>query len=242
MKTTDLNLEVGERTYTQLYSADFSRASLGCAKLSDMKCFSPSAATLVAEDGFSIADSSKYSHATKDSQTAPTHQELVQEFVDNFGKLGKLYSESVGDPARFAAFQKRMEGVQAFDRETFKALGSIGERLAANPPMNPEDLGRELADILKATMERKGGKIDLGSDEWKNLQSAMAGIMIAAGATFDPGTKEQQNIAMVDAMDQQLRANGTPFVYAIIWGDTKEPGLAIEPSEKPLTADRRHNY
>ncbi len=236
MKTAELNFESVERTSSLPYSADVSRASLGCARLSDMKLSSPSAATFVSSDSFAIADASTV------SSDAQTHQERVQEFIDNFGKLGKLYSEAVGDPARFAAFQKRMEDVQAFDRQTFNDLGSIGEKLAAKPPMKPEEVGKELANILKATMDRKGGKIDLTSDEWKNLQAAMAGIMIAAGATFEPGTKEQQNIKMVDAMDKQLRENGTPFVYAIIWGDTKEPGMAIDPSEKPLTPDQRHNY
>ncbi len=236
MKTAELNFESLERTSSQLYSAEVSRASLGYAQLSDMKLSSPSAATFVLNDTFAIADASTV------SSDAQTHQERVQEFIDNFGKLGKLYSEAVGDPARFAAFQKRMEDVQAFDRQTFKDLGSVGEKLAEKPPMKPEEVGKELANILKETMDRKGGKIDLTSEEWKNLQAAMAGIMIAAGATFEPGTKNLQNIAMVDAMDKQLRANGTPFVYAIIWGDTKEPGLAIDPSETPLTPDRRHNY
>ncbi len=236
MNTTEASCEMTERTSAQSYSSDIYRASLGCATLSEIKGLSSSAATFIANDGFAIADSSVGSPDTR------TRQERVQEFVDNFGKLGKLYAEAVDDPARFAAFQKRMEDVQTFDRQTFKDLGSIGERLAANPPMRPEEVGKELANILKTTMDRKGGNIDLASEEWKNLQAAMAGIMIAAGATFEQATKDKQNITMVDAMDEQLRANGIPFVYAIIWGDTKEPGLAIDPSEKPLTPEQRHDY
>mgnify|MGYP000402693548 CR=1 FL=1 len=216
MKTAELNFESLERTSSQLYSADVSRASMGYAQLSDIKLSSPSAATFVLNDTFALADLST------SSPDVQARQERVQEFIDNFGKLGKLYSEAVSDSARFAAFQKRMENVQAFDRQTFRDLGAIGEKLAAKPPMKPEEVGKELANILKTTMDRKGGNIDLTSDEWRNLQAAMAGIMLAAGATFEPGTKDQQNISMVDAMDKQLRTNGTPFVYAIIWGDTKE--------------------
>lgn len=236
MFTAERIPETSERAPSHRSAADMAEAALGTGTLEAIRHLNSLGGNNYFDgDSFSIAD------ASMDTQRPQTQQEKVQEFFDYFGKLGKLYTESVGDASRLPKFQARMEGVQAFDRETFRALGGIGERLRANPPMTAEEVGKELADILKETLERKGGNIDLGSEDWLNLQLAMAGIMIAAGATFEPGTKDQQNIAMVDAMDAQLRANGIPHLFAIIWGDTREPGLLISPRDS-MTPQERHNH
>ena len=235
MFTAERIPETSERAPSHRSNADMAEAALGTGTLEAIRHLNSLGGNNYFDgDSFSIAD------ASMDSQQDRAHQELAQEFANNFGKLGKLYSDSVGD-SRLPGFQATMHNVQAFDRETFRALGTIGEKLAANPPMPAEEVGRELANILKETMLRKGGSIDLASDDWKNLQIAMAGIMIAAGATFDPVTKAQQNIAMVDAMDNQLPANGIPYLYAIIWADTKEPGLFISPRDS-MTPQERHNH
>jgi hypothetical protein len=206
------------------------------AQLSDIKMLAgDQSASYVQNDNFKIL-------LADNSATAETPAQRRQEFVDGFGRLGKLYNDSVNDPGRFAKFQERMQGVFQFDRETFKAMGRIGDSLVANPPASPEQVGRQLADILHDTMKRKGGNIDLSQPEWFNLQSAMAGVMIGAGATFRPQTKAEQNISMVDAMDAQLRQNKVPYVNAIIWGDTKEPGLAIVPPGQSLTRQQRLNF
>ncbi|HMP53641.1 MAG TPA: hypothetical protein PKD05_18980, partial [Candidatus Melainabacteria bacterium] len=55
-----------------------------------------------------------------------TRQEQLQEFVDGFGKVGKLYDDAVKDPARFAKFQERMGAVYQDDHETFMDLSDIG--------------------------------------------------------------------------------------------------------------------
>ena len=226
--------DAGDYAVTASAQAGVPDAGLGNAKLSDLQGIKlANAATYVQGDSFQIADNSAY---------PATKQARLQEFVDGFGHLGKLYGDSISDSARFAKFQDRMQGVYTFDRDAFKALGRLGDQMIANPPATPEHVGKQLADILHDTMKRKGGTIDLASPEWQNLQGAMAGVMIAAGSTFRPATKAAQNIAMVDAMDAQLRKNNVPNVNAIIWGDTKEPGLAIVPRGQTLTTQQRHNF
>lgn len=228
--------DAGDNSVATSGQAAPAEAGLVNAKLSDIKSLTGAQNdTYVQNDGFKlmVADNSSQSDAIAQRR---------QEFVDGFGRLGKLYNDSVNDPARFAKFQERMQGVYQFDRETFKAMGRIGDSLVANPPATPEQVGKQLADIMSDTMKRKGGNIDLTQPEWMNLQSAMAGVMIGAGSTFRPETKAEQNIAMVDAMDAQLRQNKIPYVNAIIWGDTKEPGLAIVPPGQSLTRQQRHNF
>ena len=209
-------------------------AGLGTAKLSDLQALKTSGPpTFLQGDSFQIADNSQYP-ATRSGQ--------LQEFVDGFGHLGKLYGDSISDKGRFEKFQDRMQGVYEFDRDTFKALGKLGDQMIAKPPATPEHVGKQLADIFSDTLKRQGGNIDLSSPDWQNLQAAMAGIMIAAGSTFKPETKATQNSAMVDAMDAQLRKNNVPYVNAIIWGDTKEPGIAVVPKGQTLTPQQRHNF
>jgi hypothetical protein len=213
-------------------------AGLRTAKLPDIRAINAShgSPTYVHDDEFNII------MAAGDSTDRSTAGQRLQEFVDGFGHLGKLYGDSISDQERFAKFQERMQGVYTFDRQTFKAMGRIGDSLISNPPAAPEQVGKKLADILSETMKRQGGNIDLSQPDWLNLQAAMAGVMIGAGSTFRPGTKDQQNIAMVDSMDAQLRKNRVPYVNAIVWGDTKEPGLAIIPPNQRLTTQQRHNY
>ncbi len=221
--------DAGDYSVATAAQATVPEAGLSHAKLSDLGNLDQTGLTYVQNDSFQIADNS--------ARISP-----AQEFVNGFGHLGKLYSDSVSDNGRFIKFQERMQGVYGFDRDTFRALGNIGDQLIAKPPATPEQVGKQLADIFNDTLKRQGGNIDLSKPEWVNLQSAMAGVMIAAGSTFNPQTKAQQNIAMVDAMDAQLRKNNIPFVNAIIWGDTKEPGLAIVPKGQTLTRQQRHNF
>lgn len=225
--------DAGDHSVATALPTTFPDAGLIHAKLSDLNNLMQNGSTYVNNDSFQIADNS--------AKTA-TRVNRAQEFVDGFGHLGKLYSDSVNDNGRSQKFQERMEGVYGFDRDTFRALGNVGDQLIAKPPATPEQVGKQLADIFSDTLKRQGGNIDLSKPEWQNLQAAMAGVMIAAGSTFNPQTKAQQNIAMVDAMDAQLRKNNVPFVNAIIWGDTKEPGMAIVPKGQTLTTQQRHNF
>lgn len=229
--TNDAKFEPGERNVVTLAQATNPETTFVNAKLSDLNMLAKGAgSTYVNNDGFTLTD---HSYPT-------TRAGQVQEFIDGFGHLGKLYSDSVNDPARFEKFQQRMQGVYQYDRETFKDLGALGEKLIANPPISGEQVGKELADIIKRTADRKGS--DFTSADWQNLQAAVAGVMIAAGSTFDLATKAAKNIAMVDAMENQLKSNGINNLHAIIWGDTKEPGMAITPNGKTLTPEQRHNF
>ena len=232
--TINTRADAGDHSVATAVPQTIADAGLGHAKLSDLTSLSQTfAPTYVHNDSFQIADNSAY----------PTTQiGRLQEFVDGFGHLGKLYGDSISDKARFEKFQDRMQGVYGFDRDSFKALGNIGDQLIANPPATPELVGKKLADIFSDTLKRQGGNIDLAKPEWQNLQAAMAGVMIAAGSTFKPETKAEQNVAMVDAMEAQLRKNNVPYVNAIVWGDTKEPGMATVPKGQTLTPQQRHNF
>jgi hypothetical protein len=225
--------DAGDHSATTLAQATVPDAGLGYARLSDLSTLNQNGPTYLQNDRFQIADNSG-NPATRISK--------AQEFEDAFDHLGRLYSDSVIDDGRSLKFKERMEGVYRFDRDTFRALGNVGDQLIAKPPATPEQVGKQLADIFTDTLKRHGGSIDLSEPEWLNLQSAMAGVMIAAGSTFNPETKAQQNIAMVDAMDAQLRTNNIPYVNAIIWGDTKEPGMAVVPPGQTLTQQQRHNF
>lgn len=225
----DIPVSAGEHAST-------GESGLVNARLSDIKVLhGDQSPTYVQNDGFKIM-------VADNSPNRQSHAQRVQEFIDGFGHLGKLYGDSVTDQNRFAKFQDRMQNVYGFDREAFKEMGRIGDSLLANPPATPEQVGKKLADILSDSMRRKGASIDLAGADWVNMQAAMAGVMIAAGSTFKPQSKAEQNTAMVDAMDAQLRHNKVPYVNAIIWGDTKEPGMAIIPPGTKLTKEQRHNY
>ncbi len=226
--------DAGDFAYAAHPQSKIAEAGLGTSTLSDVQGLKTSGSpTYVHNDSFQVADNSAY---------PATPVERLQEFVDGFGHLGKLYGDSISDKGRFEKFQDRMQGVYEFDRDTFKALGKLGDQMIAKPPATPEHVGKQLADIFSDTLKRQGGNIDLSSPDWQNLQAAMAGIMIAAGSTFKPETKATQNSAMVDAMDAQLRKNNVPYVNAIIWGDTKEPGIAVVPKGQTLTPQQRHNF
>lgn len=233
--TTKTHSDAGDSSVSARDHAATAESGLANARLSDIKVLNgEKSPTYVQNDGFKIM-------VADNSSAQQTHAQRVQEFIDGFGHLGKLYGDSVSDPNRFAKFQERMQNVYRFDPEAFKEMGRIGDSLLANPPASPEQVGKKLGDILSDSMKRKGGNIDLSQADWVNMQGAMAGVMIAAGSTFKQN-KAEQNIAMVDAMDGQLRQNKVPYVHAIIWGDTREPGIAIVPPSVKLTREQRHNY
>jgi len=206
--------------------------SLADANVGDMRT---AKTTMVAANDLQIT-------GTNDSATPATRQERLQEFVDGFGHLGKLYSDSVGDQARFSKFQDRMMNVYTYDHATFKEIGRLGDDMTKNPPPTPEQIGQALGHSLKNTMDRqlKTGNVDLASPDMINLEGAMAGVMLAARATFNPNTKDAQTTAMVDAMEAELRKQNVPHIHAIIWGDTKEPGLAVVAPGQQV--GDRHNF
>jgi len=206
--------------------------SMADAKLGDMKS---TQATVVAANDLQIT-------GMNDAVAPSTRQERLQEFVDGFGHLGKMYSDSVHDSARFSKFQDRMMNVYTYDHATFKELGRLGDDMTENPPPTPEQIGQALGHSLKNTMDRqlKTGDVNFGGPDMTNLEGAMAGVMLAARAHFDPKTMEAQTQQMVDAMESELRKQNVPDVHAIIWGDTKEPGLAVVPPGGNL--GDRHNF
>lgn len=226
--------DAADQTVEAVSQASQGDTGLGTATRSDIVALNrDNGATYIHNDSFQIADN---------SANPATMAGRLQEFVDSFGHLGKLYSDATNDNGRFEKFQERMQGVYGFDKDTFKAMGKIGDGLLAKPPMKPEEVGSKLADIFSDTLKRQGGQIDLTSPDWKNLESAMAGVMIAATSTFKPETRAAQTTAMVDAMESQLRKDNVPYVSAIIWGDTKEPGLAVVGKGQSLTPAQRHNF
>ncbi|MCA9802945.1 MAG: hypothetical protein KC777_13320 [Cyanobacteria bacterium HKST-UBA02] len=170
-----------------------------------------------------------------------TRQEKLQEFVDGFGKVGKLYSDSVQDNDRFGKFQDRMAQVYSSDRDGFLDLARVGKEMTDKPPASPEKLGEGLADAIadKISRMQAGGNVELDGPEMMNFQGAVAGMMLAARSTFEPGTMDKQTVAMVDALDARLQAKNVPYIRGIIWGDTHEPGLALI---RPGTQVDRHNY
>ena len=169
-----------------------------------------------------------------------TRQEQLQEFVDGFGKVGKLYDDAVKDPARFAKFQERMGAVYQDDHETFMDLSDLGKEMTDTPPSSPEKVGQNLAITLANAIDRKlrTGNVDPGSEDMRNLQGAVAGMMLAARSNFDPSTMAEQTKAMVDSFDAALQTK-MPVIRGIIWGDNGEPGIAVVP---PGTAIDRHKY
>ena len=231
--TTMTRADAGDHSVAAVTQPKVTDAGLGTATLSDIVSLNKtSTGTYVHNDGFAIADNSP-------DQTVSMGQ--LMEFVKGYDQLGKLYNESVGDRGRLDKFQDRMLKVFNSDKDTFSALGQVGNGLIANPPTAPDQVGKQLADIFSDALKRQGGQADFTSPEWKNLQSAMAGVMIAASATFKPDTKNAQTVTMVDAMDAQLRTDSVPKINAVIWGDTKEPGIAFNPKGVALTAEQRHN-
>jgi len=206
--------------------------SLADANVGDMRS---AKSTMVAANDLQIT-------GTNDSVAPGTRQERLQEFVDGFGHLGKLYSDSVGDKDRFSKFQDRMMNVYTYDHATFKEMGRLGDDMMKNPPPTPEQIGQALGHSLKNTMDRqlKTGNVDLTSPDMTNLEGAMAGVMLAARANFNSSTRDTQTAAMVDAMEAELRKQNVPHIHAIIWGDTKEPGLAVVPPGQQV--GDRHNF
>lgn len=170
-----------------------------------------------------------------------TRQEKLQEFVDGFGQVGKLYSDSVQDNDRFGKFQDRMAQVYSSDRDGFLDLARVGKEMTGKPPASPEKIGEGLADAIAEKLSRMqtGGTVELDGPEMMNFQAAVAGMMLAARSTFEPGAMNQQTTAMVDALDARLQAKNVPYIRGIIWGDNHEPGLALIP---PGTRVDRHNF
>ncbi|MBI1272274.1 hypothetical protein GC174_17745 [bacterium] len=174
------------------------------------------------------------------SEYPPTKQEQLQEFVDGFGKVGKLYDDAVKDPARFAKFQERMGAVYQDDHETFMDLADVGKEMTDNPPSSPEKVGQDLAFTLANAIDRKlqTGSIDPGSEDMQNLMGAVAGMMLAARSNFDPGAMGEQTRTMVDSFDTALQTR-IPVIRGIIWGDNGEPGIAVVPPGESID---RHKY
>lgn len=201
--------------------------TLADAKLNDLpKSVSGSAADITLVD---------------DSGKPSTRQEQLQEFVDGYAKAGKLYADSVGDE-RLGRFQDRVGAVYDSDYKTFKEFAALQDKLVAKPPEQPQDVGRDLGKIFADALSRQAqnGRVDLGSPENQNLMGAISGFMIAARSTFAPGSDQQTETAkMVDALETQLQRSKISTAHGIIWGDTKEPGMATYPSSK--TYDR-HNF
>lgn len=170
-----------------------------------------------------------------------TRQEKLQEFVDGFGKVGKLYSDSVQDNDRFGKFQDRMAQVYSSDRDGFLDLARVGKEMTDKPPASPEKIGEGLADAIADKLSRTqvGGTVELDGAEMMNFQAAVAGMMLAARSTFEPGSMDRQTTSMVDSLDARLQAKNVPYIRGIIWGDTHEPGLAMIP---PGTRVDRHNF
>jgi hypothetical protein len=176
-----------------------------------------------------------------DSGKPATRQEGLQEFVDGFGKAGKLYLDSVKDDGRLGKFQDRVAAIYDQDHKTFKELAAFTDKLTANPSPSPEAIGADLGKIFGDAIarEKANGPVDLTSKENQNLMGAMSGYMLAARATFSAGGEQQQTEKMVDSLEAQLRQNKDSGLHAIIWGDTKEPGMAAYP---PTQTYDRHRF
>lgn len=176
-----------------------------------------------------------------DIGAAAQRRNPMQEFVDGFGHLGKLYDDAVHDLGRMSKFQERMGKLFKEDRPTFDALAKVGEGLMAKPPATPEQTGRALADAFSDAIERRKqqGDVDLSSPSNQSMEAAFAGVMLAARANFPADKMKEQTTAMVDAFDARLREKGVPFVNGVVYGDNGEPGLAVVPPGQQID---RHNF
>jgi hypothetical protein len=165
----------------------------------------------------------------------------MQDFVDGFGHLGKLYDDSVHDLGRMAKFQERMGTLFKEDRATFDELAKVGEGLMSKPPATPEQTGKALADAFSNALQRQGqkGDVDLTSASNQSMEAAFAGVMLAARANFPPDQMKAQTEAMVDAFDKRLRENKVPYITGVVYGDNGEPGVAIVPPGEKVD---RHNF
>jgi hypothetical protein len=175
-----------------------------------------------------------------DVASAAARRNPMQDFVDGFGHLGKLYDDAVHDLGRMARFQDRMGTLFKNDRPTFNELAKVGEGLSTEPPASAEQTGRALADAFANAVERQQqqGDVDLVSPANQSMEGAFVGVMLAARANIPPDQMKQDTEAMVDAFDKRLRERGTPFVAGVVYGDTGEPGIAVvAPGEQ---IDRHH--
>lgn len=165
----------------------------------------------------------------------------MQDFVDGFGRLGKLYNDSVQDNGRFAKFQERMGNLYVNDRATFNELAKVGDGITAQPPAAPAETGKALGEALANALVRRSqaGTVDLGSAENLQLLGSVAGMMLAARANFSAATMDAQTREMVDALDAKLRERGAPHLYGVMYGDNGEPGVAVVP---PGQAFDRHKF
>ena len=225
-------IEVSDNSVESQKGQDLPNFTLADADMTDIPDRSPSE---VSQDGDLLIV------ASNDSIYPSTRQEQLQEFVDGFGRLGKMYHDSVGDSGRMGRFQERMGNVYQEDRQTFLDLAKVGDGLAQKPPLSPEQVGEDLAQAAISGIERQlqAGNGDLSSPEMQNIQGAVAGVMLAARSTFGQADMESKTRAMIDAIDRKFQEGGLPFLRGIIWGDTKEPGLAVVPEGTNID---RHNF
>ncbi len=178
---------------------------------------------------------------TDDDKVPATRQERLQEFVDGFGKLGKLYHDNTQNVDRLGRFQDRMMGVYGYDHSTFKELARLGEAMTGPNPPSPEAIGKGLAQVFKNTLDRalQTGNVDLQSPDMLNVEGSLSGMMLAAQSTFHPPKDAEQTKKMVDALDAEFLRQKVPHMRGIIFGDTKEPGVAAVPDGATID---RHNY
>ncbi|MDR3612432.1 MAG: hypothetical protein P4L53_02635 [Candidatus Obscuribacterales bacterium] len=221
-------MENFEKTPPQQTITETKGLTLADAKLKDL----PTPIPRVVVNDLTIVD---------DSAKPATRQERLQEFVDGFGKAGKLYFDATNDNGRLGKFQGRVAAIYEQDHKTFKELAALTDKLTTNPPPSPEaigaDLGKTFADAI--SREKANGPVDLTSKENQNLMGAVSGYMLAARATFAPATEQEQTEKMVDSLEAQLQQSKLSDVHAIIWGDTKEPGMATYP---PTQTYDRHRF
>lgn len=175
-----------------------------------------------------------------DAKVPATKQERMQEFIDGVGRVNKLYHDTTQSDERVGRFQTRMGDVYNFDHSTFKELARLGEAITGKPPASPEAVGKGLAQVFKNTLDRhQGGNIDYQDPEWVSLMGAMSGMMLATQSTFDPPKDAAQTAKMVDALEAEFQRQKVPFLHGVIYGDTKEPGLAAVPPGETID---RHNF
>jgi hypothetical protein len=173
-----------------------------------------------------------------DSSKSAGQQQRDNGFKDGFSGVENLYKNSIKDPVREARFHDRMQAIYDRDPQTFKEFASLTHKIAANPPASPEEVGGELGKIYADALRRQSarGSVDLESPENQNLMGAMSGYMLAGRATFGAGDT-QQTKAMVDSLESKIGAS--KYAHAVIWGDTKEPGMVVCP---PNTTYDRYNF
>jgi hypothetical protein len=147
--------------------------------------------------------------------------------------LFELYSTAINEPDRKGRFLLRLDEIEKKNPELLIRLSEIGKSISSG--IKPDLVGNELATAMVDHFRNTDASKDIDYDDLYNsdaILGAFAGMMLAA-KTSGTDTESMVNSFnnTVAKKDTQLlfgkKENSDVSVYAVIYKDTREPGLAI---------------